>query len=151
MIDALLSQWVHKNSVSRGRLYEFRQKKLGDEDCAKIVSKNLINDQWQRRGVVCTDFLQQIEENCEWLNKVNTRNESWIVQYDPETDGQYWKLKSPCSPRPKKIKSQGHVDLFLRLQRDNAWKVCPTWSDCQPGVFYLCNFLNVRKRNHYVT
>lgn len=78
----------------------FDRKSLGMKKvCAKIVSENLINDQCQRRGEVCTDVLQQIEENCEWLNKIITGNESWVFQYDPGTDGQSWKSKSPGSSR----------------------------------------------------
>jgi hypothetical protein len=40
-------------------------------------------------------FLQQIEEKCKLLNKVITGNESWVFQYDPGTNGQSWKSKSP--------------------------------------------------------
>lgn len=133
----------------------FDRKSLGMKKvCAKIVSENLINDECQRMGEVCTDLLQQIEENCEWLNKIITGNESWVFHYDPGTNGQRWKSKSPGSSRSKrKSKAKTHVDLFLRLQRDNAWKVCLTWSDCQPAVFFL--FLQFSERlsqqNHYVT
>jgi hypothetical protein len=44
------------------------------------------------------------------------------------------RLIPPQESAAAKFKSQDNADLFLRLQKNNTPKVCPTWSDCQPEV-----------------
>jgi len=55
--------------------------------CAKMVPKNLSQDQKNRRDK-CFDFLEQIENDLFFLEHVITGEESWIFEYDSETKRQ---------------------------------------------------------------
>jgi len=56
--------------------------------CAKMVPKMLSQDQKDNRRDKCVDILEQIENNHSFLERVITRDESWIFEYGPETNRQ---------------------------------------------------------------
>ena len=56
--------------------------------CAKLVSKNLTNEQKENRRNVCLDLLESIENDEKFFKYVITGVESWIFEYDPETKRQ---------------------------------------------------------------
>ena len=53
--------------------------------CAKMVPKLLAEDQKQQRVTVCQDIIECLEDDPDLLGRVITADESWIVEYDPET------------------------------------------------------------------
>jgi len=52
---------------------------------AKIVPKNLTTQQKANRRYVCLDLLDRLEREPEFFSRVITGDESWILEYDPET------------------------------------------------------------------
>jgi len=48
--------------------------------------------------------LEQIENDPSFLEHVNTGDESWFVEYNPETKRQSQERHTSASPRPKKAK-----------------------------------------------
>jgi len=53
--------------------------------CAKMVPKILSQDQKDNRRDRCLDFLEQIKNDPSFLERVVTRDATWIFKYDPET------------------------------------------------------------------
>jgi len=56
--------------------------------CAKLVPKNLSIEQKANRLEICKDLLGRLEIEPNFLDKVMTRDESWVFDYDPETKRQ---------------------------------------------------------------
>ena len=55
--------------------------------CAKRVPKNLTTEQKASRRDVC-HLLDRLEREPEFFSRVITDDESWILEYDPETKRQ---------------------------------------------------------------
>lgn len=72
--------------------------------CAKMVPKNLSQDQKNIRKERCLDFLDSIENDPHFLERVITGDESWVFEYDPETKRQSMEWHTSTSPRPKKAR-----------------------------------------------
>jgi len=53
--------------------------------CAKMVPKELTEEQKQRRVTICQDHMERQEDI---LGHVTTDDETWVYQYDPETKRQ---------------------------------------------------------------
>ena len=66
--------------------------------CAKMVPKELTEEQKQRRVTICQDLLERQDDI---LGRVITGDETWVYQYDPETKRQSAQWKTANSPRPK--------------------------------------------------
>jgi len=56
--------------------------------CTKMVPKNLTTEHKVNRRDVCLDLLDRLEREPEFFIRVITRDESWILEYDPETKRQ---------------------------------------------------------------
>jgi len=56
--------------------------------CAKLVPKNLTNEQKENRRNVCLDLLEHIENDKFFFANIITGDESWIFEYDTETKQQ---------------------------------------------------------------
>jgi len=69
---------------------------------AKLVPKNLLVEQKANRLEICEDLVGKLETEPDFLDKVITRDELWVFDYDLETKRQIaeWHMKS--SPCPKK-------------------------------------------------
>ena len=83
--------------------------------CAKMVPKELTEEQKQRRVTICQDLLERQDDI---LGRVITGDETWVYQYDPETNRKNASWKTVNSPRPKKgpsvqNKSQNSVADFF--------------------------------------
>ena len=79
--------------------------------CAKMVPKNLTNEQKQKRVEVCEQLL---ERQNDVLIRTITGDETWVYQYDPESKRQSAQWKSADSPRPKKFRqSKSRVKTML--------------------------------------
>ena len=73
--------------------------------CVKMVPKNLTTEQKANRRDVCLDLLDHLEREPEFFSHVITGDdESWILEYDPETKCQIWEWHTANSPCPKKAR-----------------------------------------------
>jgi len=70
----------------------------------KIVPKNFTTEQKANRRDVCLDLLDRLEREPEFFNHVITVDESWILEYDPETKRQSREWHTAKSPHPKKAR-----------------------------------------------
>lgn len=91
---------VDKESVRQILHESFNMNKV----CSKMVPKCLTIEQKERRRMICSDILQNIESDPTFLQNVITCDESWFFTYDPETKRQSMHWKSPGSPRQKKAR-----------------------------------------------
>ena len=71
---------------------------------AKMVPKNLTTEQKANWMDVCLDLLDRLERKPEFFSRVITGDESWILEYDPETKRQSREWHTANSPRPKKAR-----------------------------------------------
>ena len=83
--------------------------------CAKLVQKELTEEQKQWRVTICQDLL---EKQYGIWDRVVTGNETWVYQYSPETKQQSAQCKTANYPRPKKSvgpnqESKQYCWLFL--------------------------------------
>jgi len=69
-----------------------------------MVPKNLTTEQTANRRDVCLDLLDRLEREPELFSRVITGDESWILEYDPETKHQIREWHTANSPRPKKAR-----------------------------------------------
>ena len=67
--------------------------------CAKMVAKELTEEQKQRRVTICQDILERQDDI---LGHVITGDETWVYQDDPETKRQSAQWKTANSPTEKK-------------------------------------------------
>lgn len=82
--------------------------------CAKMVPKNLSQDQKDNRKNICSDILQMINEQPNLLENVITCDDTWIFQYDPETKRQSMHWKTPTLPIIKKVRmSKSKLKVML--------------------------------------
>jgi len=63
--------------------------------CAKMVPKDLTEEQKQRRVTICQDLLERQDDI---LGHVITGDETWFYQYDPEMKWQSTQWKTANSP-----------------------------------------------------
>jgi len=73
--------------------------------CAKMVPKKLTTEQKANRRDVCLDLLDRLEREPEFFSRVIAGDESWILEYDPETKRQSREWHTANSPRPKKART----------------------------------------------
>jgi len=79
--------------------------------CAKVVPKELTEEQKQRRVTICQDLLERQDDI---LGRVITGDETWVYQYDPETKQQSAQWTTANSLRPKKFhQSKSRVKTML--------------------------------------
>ena len=69
--------------------------------CAKMVPKEFIEEQKQRRVAICQDLLEKQDDS---VSCVITGDETGVYQYDPETKRQSAQWKTANFPRPKKFR-----------------------------------------------
>ena len=73
--------------------------------CGEVGSKNVSVKKKANRLEICQDLLGRLEiEPHFFLDKVITRDESWVFDYDPETKRQSAEWHTKSSPRPKKAR-----------------------------------------------
>ena len=70
--------------------------------CAKMVRKKLTTEQKAHRREVCLDLLDRLEREPEFFSRVITGDESWIMEYDPETKRQSREWHTANSPVRRK-------------------------------------------------
>jgi hypothetical protein len=72
--------------------------------CAKMVPKNVTQEQKGNRKNICSDIMERITEQLDMLENVIICDVTRIFQYDPETKRQSMHWKTPTSPRMKKAR-----------------------------------------------
>jgi len=97
--------------------------------CAKMVPKNLTTEQKANRRDVCLGFLDCLEREPEFLSHVIIGDESWILEYDPETRRQSREWHTANSPRPKKArmsksKIKSMLICFLTVRASSTRNLC---------------------------
>jgi len=55
-----------------------------------MVSKNFSTERKTNRKDVCIDLLDLLGRELEVFSRIITGDESWILEYDPETKRQNW-------------------------------------------------------------
>jgi hypothetical protein len=70
--------------------------------CAKMVPKNLNDDQKACRNEVLAEMLEWLKTEPYFLNQVITGDESWFFEYEPEMERQSEEWHMTQSPRQKK-------------------------------------------------
>ena len=89
---------------SRASEHRQRNTKILTEDLhmrkvwAKMVPKELTEEQKQRRVTICQELLERQDDI---LGRVFTGDETWVYQHDPETKQQSAQWKTANSPWPK--------------------------------------------------
>jgi len=109
--------------------------------CAKMVPKNLMTEQKANRKAVCLDLLDRLERETEFFSRVIIDDESWILEYDPETKCQSREWHTANSPHPKKArmsksKIKSMLICFFDSQRIVHKEFLP------PGQTVKSNFLS---------
>ena len=70
--------------------------------CAKMVPKNLTAEQKDDRRDVRLDLLDRLEREPQFFSRIITGDESWILEYDPETKRQVGSGTLQNLPVPRK-------------------------------------------------
>jgi len=86
--------------------------------CAKMIPRNLSQDQKDMRKKRYVDFLNLIANDLHFLERVITGDEFWVFEFDPETKRQSMEWHTSTSPQPKKarkskVKDQKHAGLHF--------------------------------------
>jgi hypothetical protein len=85
--------------------------------CAKLVPKNLTQEQKDNRKNICSDIMERITEQLDVLENVIACDERWIFQYDSETKRQLMHWKTSISPRMNKSKVKAMTIVFFDVRR----------------------------------
>jgi len=96
--------------------------------CAKMVPKELTEEQKQKRVTICQDLLERQDDI---LGPFVTGGETLVYQYDPETKRQRVQWKTANFTRPKdipsvEIKSQNIVADFFYVRGMVHYEFVPT-------------------------
>ena len=83
---------VNQEAVRRILTEELGMRKI----CAKMVPRNLTQQQQNARVSVSAELLEQVEADPDLMERVITGDESWFFQYDPETKRQILIFDWPC-------------------------------------------------------
>ncbi|GFT09586.1 histone-lysine N-methyltransferase SETMAR, partial [Nephila pilipes] len=80
---------------------DLKKKKL----CARFVPHTLTTDQKEHRIASSEDLIAAADEDPNFLKTIVTGDESWCLEYDPETKLQSSEWTSPGKGRPMKIRA----------------------------------------------
>ena len=97
--------------------------------CAKMVPKNLTNEQKANRRDVCLDLLDRLEREPEFFSRIITGDESCILEYDPETTPKSGVAHCKLSPsqESKNEQIQKQIDapfVFLTVRGSSTRNLC---------------------------
>ncbi len=73
--------------------------------CARFVPHSLTVDQKEHRISSSQDFIAMADGDSNFLRSIVTGDESWCLEYDPETKRQSSEWTSPKKPRPMKVRA----------------------------------------------
>jgi len=94
-----------------------------------MVPMNLTTEQEANRRDVYLDLLDRLAWEAELFSCVITGDESWILEYDPETKRQIREWHTANSPRPKKarmskFKIKSMLICFLTVRGSSTRNLC---------------------------
>lgn len=107
------SEWSGKSWIWYTTVHQILTNALGMRKiCTKIAPKHLSQDQKVIRRERCLDFLESIENDPHFLERVITGDESWVFQYDSETKcwSMEWHASVSLRPAPPKKKQEWGVE-----------------------------------------
>ena len=118
--------------------------------CTKMVPKILMTEQKANQRDVCFDLLDRLEWKPEFFSRIITGDESWILEYDPDTKRQsreWHTANPPCPKKTRMSKSKKQIDahLFFWESADRPQGICATRTNCQSN-FYREVLVRLRKR-----
>jgi len=118
--------------------------------CANMVPKKLTTEQKANRKDVCLDLLDRLEREPEFYSRDITGDESWILEYDPETKRQSREWHTANSLRPKKArmsksKIKSMLIFFLTVRGSSTKKFVPPGQTVNQ-TFYREVLERLRKR-----
>jgi len=118
--------------------------------CAKIVPRNLTQQQRDARVSISAELLEQVEADPDLMEQVIIGDESRFFQYDPETKRQSLERHSKGSPRLKKTRvSKSKLKFMLVCFFDSVGIVHKKWVPAGQTVnqYYYKDILErLRKR-----
>jgi len=115
---------VNQEAVRRILIEELGMRKI----CAKMVPRNLTEQQRDARVSICAELPEQVEADTELIERVINDDESWFFQYDPETKRQNLEWRSKGQPRPMKAHmSKSKVKCMLVCFFDSMGIVHKEW------------------------
>ncbi|GFT10985.1 histone-lysine N-methyltransferase SETMAR [Nephila pilipes] len=80
---------------------DLKKKKL----CARFVPHTLTTEQKEHRIASSEDLIAAADEDPNFLKTIVTGDESWCLEYDPETKRQSLEWTSPGKGRPMKVRA----------------------------------------------
>ena len=82
---------------------------------AKMVTEKLTPEQKANRRDVGLDLLDRLERESEFFSRVTTGDESWILEYDPETKCQSrdWHTANSPFQESENEQMQNQIDAHL--------------------------------------
>ena len=93
-----------------------------------MVPKEFTTEQKANRRDVCLDLLDHLERETEFFSRFITVDESWILEYDPETKRQSRNWHTAKSTHPKKARM---IKSMLFFDRGSPQGICATRTNCQ--------------------
>ncbi|GFS56874.1 histone-lysine N-methyltransferase SETMAR [Nephila pilipes] len=80
---------------------DLKKKKL----CARFVPHTLTTEQKEHQIASSEDLIAAADEDPNFLKTIVTGDESWCLEYDPETKRQSSEWTSPGKSRPMKVRA----------------------------------------------
>jgi len=111
--------------------------------CAKMVPRNLTEQQWDARISVRPYLLKQSEANPMLMGQVIFGDESWFFQYDPETKCQKFRM---AFRGITKVKESTHFQFKGEVL---AYTGCPRRNVPDFGrVFLMLNYTDITQNTY---
>ena len=117
--------------------------------CAKLVPKNLSDEQKDNRVLVSWELLVRVTSEPDFLQRVITGDETWVFEYDPTTKRQSSEWHTFQSPRPKNTrmrKSRVKSMLFFFYSKEIVHKDFMPSGQTVNQTFYLQVLERLRNR-----
>jgi len=103
------------------------------KSCAKLVPKNLSDEQKDNRVLVSREILDRVTSEPDFLQGVITGDETWVFEYDP-TRVVHFRVTSTKEGPNEQIKCEIHAHQFFFIQGNCSQGVCATWTDCESNI-----------------
>lgn len=102
--------------------------------CASSVPYCLTDEKKALRLEACQEFIQSVHDDCSLLDSVETGDQTWYFQYDPQAIRQSMEWRTPSSPKHKKnsiskLKKQSDAGHILQKTGNHLQKICSTRAD----------------------
>ncbi|GFS58033.1 HTH_48 domain-containing protein [Nephila pilipes] len=93
---------------------DLKKKKL----CARFVPHTLTTEQKEHRIASSEDLIAAADEDPNFLKTIVTGDESWCLEYDPQTKRQSSEWTSPGKGRPMKVQSSTDLGGYCRVKKE---------------------------------